>query len=387
MREISQVAQTVTLSPIREMFDRAQGMTDVISFTLGEPDFPTPPHIVEAAVDALRSGAHRYTANAGILPLRQAICRATQRSHGLNYDPETQAIVTSGGTEALVLTMLTILNPGDEFIVTDPCWTNYPSQIQICSAIPKCVPVGAESNFQLTAEALEAAITPRTKGFVINSPANPTGGVAGRKALEDLARVAIEHDLYVISDEVYARLLYDGEEAVSIATLPGMQERTIIVDSFSKSYAMTGWRIGYALGPEELIKNMVKLQEDVMACVNASAQYAAIAALEGTQEPFYEMLSAYKRRRELVLKEIATVKNITCFAPQGAFYALLDIAQTGMTAREFALDLLDKARVIIVPGEAFGQTSNRYLRLSFATSEDTIREGIARIRTYMTNRA
>lgn len=359
MKELSIAARNIPLSPIREMFDMAMGMKDVVSFTLGEPDFQTPPHIVEAAVEALRSGKHHYTPNAGILPLRQAICETTQRTHGLCYDPEKQAIVTCGGTEALVLSMMTLLDPGDEVLISDPCWTNYATQLQLINAVARPVPVTMENRFQYTAEALEKAITPKTKMLILNSPANPTGGVAGIEALQEIAAFVLKHDLYVLSDEVYAALLYDGEEAVSIATLPGMAERTIIINSFSKSWAMTGWRVGYALGPAWIVKEMVKLQESLMACVNASAQYAAAAALTGPQDAFDEMLAIYTRRRAVVLEEMATIPGLSCFAPQGAFYALLDISRTGMCAREFAKDLLQKARVIIVPGEAFGETSRQ----------------------------
>lgn len=382
MKELSAITKTVTNSPIRQMFNRALGMTDVISFTVGEPDFPTPDHIVEAAVNALRRGEHHYTPNAGILPLRQAIARTIQHSHGLSYDPNSQIIVTVGGMEALMLTMLTILNPGDELILSDPCWTNYSRQVLICNAKPTFVTVTADNNFQFDADTLEKAITDKTKAFIINSPANPTGGIADLETLKKLADIAVRHDLYVISDEVYFNLLYENNKAFSIATLPGMQERTIIVNSFSKTYAMTGWRVGFALGPVEIIKNMVKLQENVAACVNTSAQYAAIAALDGTQEPLHEMQRTYQKRRKIIVDGFSNVKGVRCFAPQGAFYALLDISETGMTANDFAMDLLSKERVIVVPGDAFGTTSTCYVRLSFATSEDNIREGIDRIGRY-----
>ena len=383
MKELSLRTRTVTPSPIREMFNRSLGMQDVISFTVGEPDFQTPSHIVEAAVAALRDGEHHYTPNAGILPLRKAIGKATAISRGIEYDPAHQIIVTVGGMEALMLAMLTILDPGDEFIISDPCWTNYSRQIYICGAIPVPVSVCAESHFHFLPDDLEKAITPHTKGFVINSPANPTGGIADEKALHALSEIAIRHDLFVISDEVYYQLLYDGEEAGSIATLPGMAERTIIVNSFSKTYAMTGWRVGYALGPTTVIKNMIKLQENVAACVNSAAQFAAVAALEGTKQPLVEMLEQYKKRRQIVLDGFADMPGITCYAPQGTFYAMLDIGSTGMRAQEFADDLLQKARVIVVPGNAFGANSDHYVRISFATSEQTICEGISRIRAYM----
>lgn len=386
MKALSALTRTVTPSPIRQMFNRAIGMEDVVSFTVGEPDFLTPDHVVEAAVEALRAGEHKYTPNAGILPLREAICRVTEKSHGLNYDPQTQAIVTAGGMEALMLSMLTIIESGDEWILSDPCWTNYSRQVIISGGVPKFVSVRAEDNFHFDPVALEAAITERTKGFIINSPSNPTGGVAEEERLRALADIAIRHDLYVISDEVYGNLLYDGIKAPSIATLPGMAERTVIVNSFSKSYAMTGWRVGYALGPVEIIRNMVKLQENVAACVNSAAQYAAIAALEGTQEPLRQMVESYSRRRQLVVEGFKSVPGLTCHAPQGAFYALLDISKTGMNATDFAMELLEQERVIVVPGDAFGQGSSCYVRLSFATSDENIKKGIARIGAYMTRK-
>ena len=383
MKEISNVAKIVQPSPIRKMFNLADGMEDVVSFTVGEPDFNTPAHVVDAAVEALRTGKHHYTPNAGILPLREAISEYYVRSRGLQYRPETEIIATAGGMEALLLTMLTILNPGDAFLLSDPCWTNYSRQIEICSARPVFVPVDAAHDFTFAPEALEKAITPETKGFLVNSPANPTGGIAGRKALEQLAEIAVRHDLYVISDEVYSELLYEGNTFTSIAALPGMKERTIIVNSFSKTYAMTGWRVGYALGPQHIISQMVKLQENVAACVNTAAQYGALAALTGSQAPVAEMLETYSQRRSYILDAFSRINGLTCFAPQGAFYAFVDISATGMDAEAFAKDLLQKVRVIVVPGEAFGESGKRYVRLSFATSMENIREGTRRMAEYM----
>lgn len=383
MKEISNVAKIVQPPPIRKMFNLADGMEDVVSFTVGEPDFNTPAHVVDAAVEALRTGKHHYTPNAGILPLREAISEYYVRSRGLHYSPETEIIATAGGMEALLLTMLTLLNPGDAFLLSDPCWTNYSRQIEICSARPVFVPVDAAHDFTFAPEALEKAITPETKGFLVNSPANPTGGIAGRKALEQLAEIAVRHDLYVISDEVYSELLYEGNTFTSIAALPGMKERTIIVNSFSKTYAMTGWRVGYALGPQHIISQMVKLQENVAACVNTAAQYGALAALTGSQAPVAEMLETYSQRRAYILDAFSKINGLTCFAPQGAFYAFVDISAAGMDAETFARDLLQKVRVIVVPGEAFGESGKRYVRLSFATSMENIREGTRRIAQYM----
>ena len=385
MKDISNVAKKVQPSPIRQMFNLADGMEDVVSFTVGEPDFDTPQHIVDAAIDALKNGEHHYTPNAGILPLRTAISEVISHSHGLSYAPDKEIIVTAGGMEALLLTMLTILNPGDEFILSDPCWTNYSRQVEICSAVPMFVRVNAENGFTFNPDDLERAITPQTKGFLINSPANPTGGIAEKKILQKLAEIAIRHDLYVISDEVYSAIVYEDKKITSIATIPGMKERTVIINSFSKTYAMTGWRVGYAVGPQHLISQMVKLQENVAACVNSAAQYGALAALTGTQEPLSEMLKTYAERRTYVLDAFSKIKGLTCFIPQGAFYAFVDVSATGMDAETFAKDLLQKARVIVVPGSAFGSYGANFVRLSFATSLENIKQGLQRIGKYMNN--
>ena len=383
MKDLSFVAQRVTPSPIRQMFNLAQGMKDVISFTVGEPDFLTPDNIVDAAVRALKDGQHKYTPNAGIAPLREALCETEQKTAGLSYNSASECMVAAGGMEALLLAMLTILNPGDEFILTDPCWTNYSRQISICSAIPKFVAVDETTDFCFSPAKLEEAITPETKGFIINSPSNPTGGIAAEALLKELAEIAIRHDLWVISDEVYSRIAYEGEKPCSIAKISGMKERTVIVGSFSKTYAMTGWRVGYAFGPETIIQNMVKLQENVAACVNTAAQYGALEALTGNQDSVHRMTETYKKRRELVVDSFSEVPLLRCFAPQRAFYAFVNIEQTGMTSQAFAEDLLEKARVIVVPGHAFGKNGDNYIRLSFATSEENILNGIERIKKYI----
>jgi len=337
MKPLSTATIEVTNSPIREMFNLALAMDDVVSFTVGEPDFLTPSHVVDAAVKALQNGEHRYTPNAGILPLRQAICKNYEKNQGVAYDPEKEVIVTAGGMEALFLAMRVLLDPDDEILLPDPCWTNYSRQLLLCNAKPAFVPVSAENDFQFTPEALEAAITPKTKAFLINSPANPTGGIAAEEQIKKLAEIAIKHDLYVISDEVYSQLVFDGGKAMSIASLPGMKERTIIIHSFSKTYAMTGWRVGYAIGPNEIIRNMVKFQENVAACVNSAAQFGAIAALESSQECVDMMRTSYERRRALITSEFATVPGLKCHSPKGAFYALIDVSSTGMTGKETSI--------------------------------------------------
>lgn len=282
-----------------------------------------------------------------------------------------------------MLTMHCILDPGDQFILGDPCWTNYSRQIQICSAEPVFVPVTGENGFFYDPEALEKAITPRTKGFILNSPSNPTGNIAGKEILEKLAEIAVKYDLYIISDEVYQNILYDDNTAPSIATLPGMAERTIIVNSFSKTYAMTGWRVGYAVGPAHIIENMVKLQENIAACVTTFAQFGALAALEGPSEPVDQMVATYAERRDYLVSQLKQIPGLHFCVPQGTFYLFLDISETGMNAEEFAKDLLQKQRVIMVPGEAFGENGKNYVRISFATSMETIQEGIKRLAAYM----
>ena len=382
MKELSLVARTVQPSPIRKMFNLAHSMDNVISFTVGEPDFVTPRNIIDAAIDALNRGETFYTPNAGILPLRKALCEQILHTHGLAYDPETQMIITAGGMEALFLGMLTILNPGDEMIISDPHWTNYSSQVEICHATPVMVPVYEEDSFMLQPDHLKKAITPKTKAILINSPANPTGGVGQRDTLEAIAKIAVEHDLYVISDEVYCNLLYDST-FTSIATLPGMQERTILVNSFSKTYAMTGWRVGYAAAPAEIVANMVKLQEDVAACVNSAAQYGALEAITGSQEKLHEMQREYAKRRNLVVRSIEAIPGLSIVAPNGAFYAFINIRSTGMKSEAFARSLLEKEHVIVVPGNAFGEMGDDFIRISYATAQETIQEGMKRIAHFM----
>ena len=382
MKQLSIVSQTVQPSPIREMFNRAQQMTDVISFAIGEPDFTTPPHIIDAAVEALRRGETHYTPNAGLLPLRQALSRELERTRGIDYNPDDQIIVTAGAMEGLLLSMMTLLDPGDELILPDPYWTNYPGQVQICSAVPRFVPVDEANHFQYSAESLASAITNRTKGILINSPANPTGGVADPGTLASIAKIAIEHDLYVLSDEVYTMLQY-GTPASSIASVPHMAERTLVINSFSKTYAMTGWRVGYVAGPKAIISRMVKLQENVVACVNTAAQYGALAALEGPGEPVEDMVRIYAERRAYLCEAVQSIDGLSCVEPQGAFYLFINISQTGLTSESFANGLLNEEKVVVVPGRAFGSTSASYVRLSYATSMDQLREGMARIARYV----
>lgn len=380
--EKAAIIDTIPSSPIRKMYNMALGKTNLINFVLGEPDFDTPENIIEAAHKAMLDGQTHYTPNAGILPLRQAITKRLKEKNNVAVDPESEVIVTIGGTEALLMSMMSMLNPGDEVIVSDPFWSPYIAQLKICRAVPKLVKVYEEDGFAYRCENVEAAVTPKTRGIIINSPANPTGGVIGRKTLEGLAELAKKHNLFVISDEVYQELIYDGEEHVSIASFDGMKDRTIVIDSFSKAYAMTGWRIGYAAGCKEIIKSMVKLQENFASCVHTPTQYAAIEALEGTQEPLKEMLKKYISRRKLIIQGINEIDKLSCISPKGAFYAFANISKTGLSSEEFAIKLFENTGVVVIPGSGFGSFGEGFIRISYAASEEKILEGLRRMRAF-----
>lgn len=383
MIEISNMAQNVTNSPIRKMFNIASTMKDVVSFTVGEPDFYTPRNIIDAAIKSLNEGKTHYTLNSGIFPLRQAISSNIKKDYGLDTDPQKNVIVTAGGMEALMLLMMVIINPGDEVIVSDPHWSNHPRQIQMCGGIPKFVKVYEKDGFVYDPESVKKAIGKRTKAILINSPSNPTGGVFDRDTLKELAKIAIDNNLLVISDDVYRRFLYEGTKFESITSFEGMQERTMIMDSCSKSYAMTGWRVGYAVGPDYIISNMVKLQENVIGCVNTQAQYAALEALEGTQEPLKAMINKYAERRELLISGINDIEGLSCDKPKGAFYAFVNISKTKMSSEDFSIKLLKETGVVVVPGSGFGEAGEGFIRMSYATSEENIAEGLKRIKKFV----
>ncbi|HQL37557.1 MAG TPA: pyridoxal phosphate-dependent aminotransferase [Bacillota bacterium] len=383
MVQVSKIAQEIKGSTIRKMFNMASSMTDTVSFALGEPDFTTSKNIIDAACKALQDGITHYTPNAGILRLRQAIAKKLKNKNNVEIDPETEVMVTAGGMEALMLVMMVTLDPGDEIILTDPFWTNHPSQVLMTGAIPRFVKVYEEDGFAYNPDNVRKAINSKTKAILINSPANPTGGVAGREVLEEIAKMAIEHDLIVITDEVYQHLIYDGAEFVSIASLPGMKERTVIIDSFSKAYAMTGWRIGYAAGCREILQNMIKLHENVVSCITTSSQYGAIEALEGPQDYLGYMLEKYAARRNLIVEGINSIEKLSCIKPKGAFYAFPNITGTGMSSEEFAVELLKKTGVVVVPGSGFGEAGEGFIRISYATSEENIKEGLRRIKAFV----
>lgn len=382
MKILSQRSQSISPSGIRKMFNMAFGMEDVVSFSVGEPDFTAAPRVVEAACLCNQRGQTKYTPNAGLLELREKISLDLAKNN-CQIDPESEIIVTAGGMEALMMIMQVLLDPGDEVIIAEPYWTNYPEQVKLAGGVPRLVKVTEEDEFVYHPDALRGAINERTKAILLNTPANPTGAVAQLPLLEQIAAIAKEFDLYVISDEVYQKFLYDGLTHRSIAALPGMKERTIIVNSFSKTYAMTGWRVGYAAGPSEIIGEMTKLHEDISACVNSSAQYGAMAALDGPEEEILRIRETFDHRRKLLIDGINSIDGLSCVMPKGAFYAFPNISATGLTSEQFATSLLQSQRVVLIPGTAFGPDGEGFVRLSYATSEEKIEEGLARIRRFV----
>lgn len=365
---------------IRAMFDKANKMQNVISMGIGEPDMHTPKPICDAAAEGLYNGYTHYTPNAGLPALRKAVSEHGFAKPGL-YAPE-EIIITNGGMGGLSLLMLVLLSEGDEVMIQNPQWLNYASQIRFCGGTPVGVPADPDNDFSMSVEAIRANYHPgKTKALIINSPNNPTGHVLGRKELEQIAQLAKELDLLIISDEVYNTLAYEGAEIVSIAELPGMKERTIVVNSFSKSYAMTGWRVGYVAAPAEIIDRMSKLQENFNSCVNASAQYAAIYALEH-KELTEEIRASLAERREIALKGILDIPGMRCPAPKGAFYLFPDIRAFGLDSTTFCNRLLDEAGVVCIPGSAFGSCGEGYIRICYTAKKEDIIEAMARIKAF-----
>lgn len=381
--EISRNTQGIKPSSIRKMFNKALQYDDVISFTLGEPDFTASENVVEAGCRAIRQGYTKYSANAGLLPLRKAIGEALNKETGQNYDADREITVTVGAMGALYLSLKVLINPGDEVIICEPYWTNYVQQVKMCDGVPVFVICRVENNFILDVNDLEKAITEKTKAVILNSPSNPTGGVLDMQSLEAIAQTAKKHGLAVISDEVYKTIVYDGTKAPSIASVEGMKERTIVINSFSKGYAMTGWRVGYAAGPEEVISNITKLQENVAACAAMPSQYAALEALNGPQDYKEYMVGKYKERRDVMVARLNAIPGISCRAPKGTFYAFVNIRNLPLTSEEFADRLLEEKQVVVVPGTAFGEGGEGYIRLSYATSLEAIERGMDLIEEFV----
>jgi aspartate aminotransferase len=355
---------------------RREGI-DVCSFSAGEPDFETPTHIRQAAVDALNSGKTRYGPAAGEPALREAIARKLQQDNNLTYAPEN-ILVTNGGKHSLFNLMMALLDPGDEVIIPAPFWVSYPEMVKLADGVPVIIQTTAEAGYKVTPQQLRAAVTPKTKLVVLNSPSNPTGMVYTPDEIRALAQVIEQEDLLVVSDEIYEKLLYDGTKHLSIGSIsPEMQARTIVSNGFAKAYAMTGWRVGYLAAPLDLIKAATTIQSHGTSNVCTFAQYGAIAALEGSQDCVKEMLVAFEQRRKVIVERVRSIPGLSCLMPNGAFYVLADIGDTGLPSLEFCSRLLEELHVAAVPGVAFGV--DRCVRLSYATDMATIEEGMERL--------
>lgn len=380
----SKVAERVASIPpsgIRRFFDIAATMQDVISLGIGEPDFTTPAHIIEAGVEALRRGETHYTSNAGILELRQAIAENIARLYGVQYDPAKEIFVTVGVSEGLYLALTALLNPGEEVIVPEPCFVAYVPEVVLAGGVPVRIPTWVENNFEVTAEEIERAITPRTKALLLGYPNNPTGAVMSRERLMAIAQLAERYDLVVISDEIYDRLVY-GVEHICFASLPGMRERTIVLQGMSKAYAMTGWRVGYAAGPAELIAPMLKIHQYTIMSAPTVAQIAALRALQHGEEDVQYMREMYDRRRRLIVAGLNNI-GLSCFEPKGAFYAFPCIRATGLSSMEFSERLLMEEKVAVVPGSAFGECGEGFVRCSYASSLENIEEALNRMARFV----
>ena len=378
---VSTRVASVPPSGIRRFFDIAATMEDVISLGIGEPDFVTPEPIVLAGIASLARGETGYTSNSGLRELRVAISEHLHARYGLRYDPEDEVLVTVGVSEALYLALTAILNPGDEVIIPQPCFVAYAPEVTFAGGVPVIVPTVVEDAFQVTGREIAAAVTPRTKALLIGYPNNPTGAVMSRERLGEIAAVAREHDLLVISDEIYDRLVY-GVEHICFATLPGMAERTVLLQGFSKAYAMTGWRVGYMAAPAALLGPMRKVHQYTIMSAPTPSQHAALAALREGEPYVQRMVAEYDRRRRLIVAGLNEI-GLHCFEPQGAFYAFPSVVASGMDENEFAERLLQEERVAVVPGSAFGEAGRGFVRCSYATAYEKIEQALERMRRFL----
>jgi len=378
---IAESLRQIPRSGIRDFFDIVQSMEDVISLGVGEPDFVTPWHIREAAIFALEKGRTGYTSNLGLLKLREAIALHVARSFGVSYNPKDQILIAVGVSEAMDIAFRALINPGDEVLYHEPCYVSYAPGIAMAHGIPVSIPCSAQDQFAVRPENIERAITPRTKLLVLNFPTNPTGGTMTRTELVKIAGLVQKHNLMVMTDEIYSELTFEGEH-VSIASLPGMAERTIFLHGFSKAYAMTGFRVGYACGPAEIIEAMMKIHQYSMLCASIISQEAALEAIQHGEADTAEMREQYKLRRNFIVRAFNEM-GLRCHLPRGSFYAFPNITSTGVSSKDFAVRLLKEEKVACVPGSAFGPSGEGFLRCCFATSLDQIQVAVERIARFV----
>jgi aminotransferase len=378
---VSQSVQTLRPSGIRRYFDIAATMEDVVTLGIGEPNFVTPEHIMQKGIDSMLRGQTGYTSNSGTTELRRAISGYIERLYGISYNPECEVLVTVGVSEGLWIALKAILDPGDEVLVVQPCFVANAAAVEMAGGVPVVVDAYVDEEFQVTGAALEAAITPRTKAILISYPSNPTGAILTPEHMMQIAAVAEKYDLVVLSDEIYERLVY-GVEHINFATLPNMRERTIVFSGMSKSFAMTGWRIGYVTAPTELMEAMRKLHQYLIMSASTMGQAAAVEALDNGDAALLDMRDQYDRRRKMIVKGFNEL-GMTCFEPRGAFYAFPSIAVTGMDDEEFCERLLWEERVALVPGSAFGASGSGFVRASYATSDENIEKALERLARFM----
>ena len=377
------MAEGIKPSLTRTLFNMAKAYDDVIDFTLGDPDVPTHQKIKDAGCKAIQDGKTRYSQNAGLLELRNVISDYYIRKEGFEYDPISEIMVTVGAMEGLYLALLSITNPGDEYIIPAPYYVNYGQMVHMCGGVPVIVDKPAEEPLSFRVEDIEAAINPKTKAIIINTPSNPSGKIIPWNKIEKLAELAKKRDLYVISDEVYKCLIYGENKFKSIVSIEGMRERTILTNSLSKEFCMTGWRIGYVLANKEIVANMTKLQENICACAPLPSQYAAIEALSSKEDYSANMKSIFSERRDALVSRINSIKGLSCTPPDATFYLMVDISKTGLKSFDFACKLLESVHVAVVPGVTYGQSCDNYVRIAFTKNVDVIKQGVERIATFM----
>jgi aminotransferase len=366
-------------SGMRRFFGLAREMPDCVDLCVGEPDFSPPRHVLDATSQAATTGKTHYEPTNGMPGLLEALATKASRDYGLNYDPGSEVIVTAGGAEAIFASLFGLVNPGDEVLIPDPGFVLYDPCVRLAGGVPVCVPLTAERGFGLSADDVMSLITDRSRVIVVNSPSNPTGSVHTYDELASLAKVAVERDLLVISDEVYEKIIYDGVKHYCLAAFPGMRDRTLVVNSFSKTYAMTGLRVGYVYGPKDLISALWLVHQYVVTCVNSLAKYAVLAALRGPQDFVTDMVREFDKRRRLVHKRLNSIEGFRCMLPRGAFYAFAGVQAFGLSSERFSEFLVEKARVVTVPGSAFGSRGEGYVRISYAAAYEQLEIALDRI--------
>ena len=385
MIKVSKVSESVKPSLTRKLFNMARAYDDVIDFTLGDPDVQTHQEIKDAGCAAIQEGKTRYSQNAGLIDLRRTITEYYKRTEGYIYSPNDETIVTVGAMEGLYLALLSILDPEDEVIIPAPYYVNYVQMVSLCHAKPVVIdnPEAEELSFNI--EDVEKAVTSKTKAIIINTPSNPSGKVIPWNKIVALAEIAIKHNLIVIADEVYKCLMYDNAKFKSIVSIDGMRERTVLVNSLSKEFCMTGWRIGYVLAPKELVATMTKLQENICACAPLPSQYAAIEALSGNGDYSKDMVDIFTRRRNILYEGLSKIAGLRCNKPEATFYMMVAISSTGLTSYDFCCKLIESVHVACVPGVAYGNSCDKYIRIAFTLDENKIREGVLRIKKYISS--